>query len=139
MIEEETSSSEQDDDNTEIKVSRVGYIEMKRTSKKVTSKVSFKAVHCVLIGGSFYWYKNAKAVDVLGSCDLRDVNIENNLRIGNKDCFVLKGGDDVELFVGHITSETSRDQWVALFSANKELEPHPPLERDEVKIKKIIL
>jgi len=131
MIDEDTSSAE----IQEIKVSRVGYIEM----KKLGSKKGWKVMHCVLIGGSFYWYKTAKASEPLGGCDLRDCEIENNVKVGNKDCFTFKStADESELFVGHITSETNRDSWVQSLNENREnYEPQPSPAREEIKTKKV--
>jgi hypothetical protein len=129
MINEDTSSSEQEEI---IKIKRVGYIEMKRTKNK---KVTWKAVHCVLYGGSFFWYKDAKEVDPLGYSDLKNMEIENNVKVGNKDCFVIKDGDDSQ-FTGVISSETSRDAWVSDLVDAKTKDPNPPPSRDFIKNKK---
>jgi len=48
VIDEDTDSEEEGD----VKVTRVGYVEMKAAK-------SWKAVYCVLIGGSMYWSKSS--------------------------------------------------------------------------------
>jgi len=129
MIEEETSSSEEQKD---VKISRVGYIKMKRPGGK-----KWKATHCVLIGGSFYWYKTANSVDPIGGCDLNVCKIENNVTVGDKVCFSISNSEDNgELFVGYLTSETARESWVNSLEKNKELSPHPYPVREEGKTKK---
>jgi hypothetical protein len=47
VLEDESSSEEE-----AVKITRVGYVEMK-------SKKEWKAVYCVLIGGSLYWSKSS--------------------------------------------------------------------------------
>jgi len=128
MIEEDTTSEEE---QQQIKISRVGYIEMKKVKK--SKKISFQAVHCLLIGGSFYWYKDAKSTEPLGGCALRESTIENNVKVGNKDCFILKKDDDTEIFTGNLTSETNRDAWVQAFNDAKNKDPHEQPTRDEIK------
>jgi len=52
MIDDDTNS-EDDDVQQEQKITRVGYMDMRKTSKRGNKK-SWKAVHCLLIGGSFF-------------------------------------------------------------------------------------
>jgi len=130
MIDDDTTSSEE---QTEVKITRVGYIEMKKPGGKKGWKVS----HCVLIGGSFYWYKTANSVSPIGGCDLKECKIDSDVKVGNKDCFsICSGEDNGELFVGYLTSETARESWVNSLSTNKDFDPHPFPEREEVKTKK---
>jgi len=90
-----------------------------------------------LIGGSFYWYKTANSQEPIGGCDLRDCRIDNNVKVGNKDCFsILSGDDEGELFVGYLTSETTRDSWVEILNVHKEMDPESFPEREDVKSKK---
>jgi len=133
MLNEDTSSSEQEEEP--IKIKRVGYIEMRKDSKN--KKTKWKAVHCVLYGGSFFWYKNAKNVDPLSNCDLKHMDIENNIKVGNKDCFVIRNSEGVDVFAGFLgSSETNREAWVQDLLDAKQKEPNPPPSRDFVKVKK---
>jgi len=128
-IDEETTSEEEE---TEVKITRVGYIEMKKTGGKKGWKVS----HCVLIGGSFYWYKNAKAVQPIDGCDLSQCNV-GEMKVEKKDCFsITSKEDDSELFVGYLTSETTRESWINSLNSNKDKDPSPFPVREEVKVKK---
>jgi len=49
---EATIDDDSDSEEGDIKVTRVGYVEMKAAK-------SWKAVYCVLIGGSLYWSKSS--------------------------------------------------------------------------------
>jgi len=132
MIEEDTSSSEQEKEN---KITRVGYIEMKKLKKK-TGTSSWKAVHCVLVGGSFYWYKNAKDAVPMSGCDLKDVDILPSENYLDRDCFVLRDKDANDLFIGFITSQSNKEAWVRFFTEGREKEPKPYVERTTVLTKK---
>jgi len=61
-LEEESSSEEEGT----AKVTRVGYVEMKIKKKE------WSAVYCVVIGGSFYFYKNSTDTEPKGSIQLAD-------------------------------------------------------------------
>jgi len=63
-LEAESSSEEE-----EVKVSRVGYVEMRLKKKE------WKAVYCVVIGGSFYYYKSSTDTEPKGSVDLNGLKI----------------------------------------------------------------
>jgi len=128
MIEEDTDSD--DDQQDDQKITRVGYVEMKKTSK--SKKVTWKVVHCVLVSGSFYWYKDAKELEPLGGCDLQNSEIDGRVSVGNKECFGLKTGDDFS-FVGYLSSETNRESWVRILEEGKTKGSVPPPARDEVK------
>jgi len=85
----------------------------------------------------FFWYKNAKNVDPLSNCDLKHMDIENNIKVGNKDCFVIRNSEGVDVFAGFLgSSETNREAWVQDLLDAKQKEPNPPPSRDFVKVKK---
>eukprot|EP01121_Diplochlamys_sp_Union-15-3_P000234 TRINITY_DN10234_c0_g3_i1.p1 TRINITY_DN10234_c0_g3~~TRINITY_DN10234_c0_g3_i1.p1 ORF type:complete len:116 (-),score=26.73 TRINITY_DN10234_c0_g3_i1:2-349(-) len=54
---DEFSNSEEEEGQEEktVKIARVGYFQVKIRDNK------WKPHYCVLIGGSFYWYKNSQA------------------------------------------------------------------------------
>jgi len=136
MIEDDTDSDD-DQQEQDQKITRVGYIEMKKISK--SKKVTWKAVHCVLVGGSFYWYKDAKELIPLGACDLQTADIDGHVTVGSKDCFGLVNGGDY-VFTGYLSSETNRESWVLLLQEGKGKNPVPPPSRDEgKKLKKMLL
>jgi len=83
----------------------------------------------------FFWYKDAKEVDPLGQCHLRDVEIENNVKVGNRDCFVIRDSEG-DKFTGSLTSETNRESWVQSLSDANAKEPTEPPSRTLEKKKK---
>jgi len=93
-------------------------------------------VYSLLIGGSFYWFKNEKNADTpLGGVDLVDAEISESTS-GGKNCFVLTVGGD-EAFVGHVTSSSALRDWIDILGNNKvNCAPEPCPERDVLKKKK---
>eukprot|EP01129_Flabellula_baltica_P017588 TRINITY_DN9792_c0_g1_i1.p1 TRINITY_DN9792_c0_g1~~TRINITY_DN9792_c0_g1_i1.p1 ORF type:complete len:320 (-),score=90.58 TRINITY_DN9792_c0_g1_i1:46-1005(-) len=129
--EDEYSYSISEDDIQDITtISRVGYIQMKGKKHK------FKAVYAILIGGSFYWFKNEKnSTEALGGIDLKDVEIGSE-KIGNKNCFTLSNSDGI-IFTGHVTSSTNLGTWTDVLRSNKEhCHPEPCPDREVMKKKK---
>jgi len=61
-------SSSEEEENT-INVTRVGYIEVQKEKKK------WIAMYCVLIGGSFYHYKNSFDAEPKGNITLKEVKV----------------------------------------------------------------
>lgn len=125
VLEEESSEEEED-----VKVTRVGYVEQKTKA--------WKAVYCVLIGGSFYWSKSSTVRLPLGNChrdrpsprgfprnrfSLRqDPDPKGAIDLkGKKLAFDVKGlkkehvfaiqDKGENLFVGGLSSENELNQW----------------------------
>jgi len=110
-IELEADSS---DDEEDVKVTRVGYVEMK-------TKKTWRAVYCVLIGGTFYFYKNNSSSDPepKGKVELADLDLETPAKGEKKDyTFFWKKGDEI-IFIGACSSEPELDQWTKVFKENK--------------------
>jgi len=85
----------------------------------------------------FYWYKNARTSEPIGGCDLKESKIDSSTKVGTKECFsILSSQDDGELFVGYLTSESTREGWVDILTKGQEQDPHPFPAREEVKSKK---
>jgi len=90
---------------------------------------------CCLRWFFFFWYKDAKDVEPLSSCNLRDVDLENNVKVGSRDCFVIRE-EGVDKFTGSLTSETHRESWVQSITEAKTKEPTEPPSRTVEKKKK---
>jgi len=133
MIEDDTTEEEIED-----KITRVGYIEMKKQHSKKGK--NFKPVHCIIIGGSFYWYKTPKHIEPISGCDLNQVEIINNVTVNDRDCFSLQDSDGNDIFTGYFTSETSRGKWVGDLTEakNKDPKPYPVREKSKNKKKNIL-
>jgi len=116
---EEESSSE---DEETIKVTRVGYIEVRQKKK------DWKANYCVLIGGSFYLYKSATDADPKGSIDLNGLKIVSPFEIKGekrKFTFAIQKGDE-QMFVGACSGETELKAWTAFLNGNLDKEKCEP-------------
>jgi len=107
---------------------------MTTTTKK--GGKAFKPVHCIIIGGSFYWYKTPKDVEPIAGCDLNGINIVNNVGFDDKDCFAIRDADNKDIFVGYLTSESSRGKWVEALIAGQAKDPKPFPVREKSKNKK---
>jgi len=134
MIDEDSEDS--NEGNGQDKISRVGYIEMKKKQSKSKKGKMFKPVHCIVIGGSFYWYKSPKDVEPIAGCDLGSTEIVNDVRDNDRDCFAVRDSDGNDLFLGYLTSETSRGKWVDDLNEAKALDPKPFPVREKTKTKK---
>jgi hypothetical protein len=99
VLEDESSSEEE-----AVKVTRVGYVEMK-------SKKEWKAVYCVLIGGSLYWSKSSTDPEPKGSIDLKAKKLEFNIKGLKKDFAFSVAEDKNELFVGACSNEAELNSW----------------------------
>jgi len=99
VLEEESSSEEED-----VKVTRVGYVEMK-------AKKEWKAVYCVLIGGSLYWSKSSTDPEPKGSIDLKGKKLEFHLKGLKKDFAFSVTEEKSELFIGACSNEAELTSW----------------------------
>jgi len=105
-LEEESSSEEEGT----AKVSRVGYIEMRIKKKE------WKAVYCVVIGGSFYYYKSSTDNEPKGSIDLAGNQIVTNVDLkGDKKkfTFAIQNAAVEPIFVGSCPGEPELRAWKA--------------------------
>jgi len=116
-IEEEESSSEEE---AGVKVTRVGYIEVQREKKK------WVAMYCVLVGGSFFYYKNAADSEPKGSVTLKEVKVVSPVADDKKkSTFSFVKGDET-VFVGACSTDKELEQWLASAKTNSALEPTDP-------------
>jgi len=76
-------------------------------------KKEWKAFYCVVIGGSFYYYKSSVDTEPKGSIDLRGLQIVSPLEIkGEKKKFVFAIQKDAEqLFVGSCSGDPELKSW----------------------------
>lgn len=102
----------------------------------MNKKKKFKAVYALLIGGSFYWFKNEKnATTPLGGVELNQAAVSES-SVSGKNCFVMTV-EDVEVFVGHVASSTALKDWIDILNHNKDnCAPEPCPEREVTKKKK---
>jgi len=116
-LEEESSSEEEGT----AKVSRVSYISMKIKKKE------WKAVYCLIIGGSFYYYKNSTDAEPKGTIHLSEHKIISPaLDTKKKWTFALqKGNEQPALFVGSCSAESELKAWISA------LEKALPLEKSD--------
>eukprot|EP01126_Amoeba_proteus_P011662 TRINITY_DN1474_c0_g1_i1.p1 TRINITY_DN1474_c0_g1~~TRINITY_DN1474_c0_g1_i1.p1 ORF type:complete len:305 (-),score=72.94 TRINITY_DN1474_c0_g1_i1:69-983(-) len=96
-----------------------GYIEMK--------KKGLHAVFCVLVEGSFYYYKTATDPAPKGGIDLQGCTFsEIGKDAKKKDAklsFVIKDKDGKELFVGAVGTQSDLESWKKEIEAAFEKEP----------------
>eukprot|EP01124_Arcella_intermedia_P017838 TRINITY_DN24815_c0_g1_i1.p1 TRINITY_DN24815_c0_g1~~TRINITY_DN24815_c0_g1_i1.p1 ORF type:complete len:355 (+),score=99.62 TRINITY_DN24815_c0_g1_i1:77-1141(+) len=109
-LDEESSSEEEG----VVKVSRVGYVEMRLKKKE------WKAVYCVVIGGSFYYYKSSTDTDPKGHIDLAGHHIVSPLEIKGekkKHTFSIQAADNAStagensLFIGSCGADVELKSW----------------------------
>jgi len=117
-LEEESSSEEEGT----VKVSRVGYISMKIKKKE------WKAVYCVIIGGSFYYYKSSTDAEPKGSIHLADHKIITPAPDTKKKyTFALqKGNEPPLLFIGSCSADSDLKSWIAVLENSFSLEKSEP-------------
>jgi len=133
-LDEETSSEEEGT----AKVGRVGYIEMKQNKE-------WKAVYCVVIGGSFYYYKSSTDTDPKGHIELSGHQIIGPLQQKGKKkkySFAITPDGKVESaqFEGRCAGEPELNSWKkALEEAlAKEKSDPPTLVAQKAKKKGIV-
>jgi len=103
-LENESSSEEE-----ELKITRVGYVHVKQ-------KKSWKPAYCLLIGGTFYYYKNSKDPDTKVKVELADAKVIHPVKGEKKQySFSLFKGEEA-LFIGACTGEPELDQWVRVLN-----------------------
>eukprot|EP01125_Pyxidicula_operculata_P005816 TRINITY_DN2030_c0_g1_i1.p2 TRINITY_DN2030_c0_g1~~TRINITY_DN2030_c0_g1_i1.p2 ORF type:complete len:346 (-),score=105.66 TRINITY_DN2030_c0_g1_i1:2005-2997(-) len=123
----EAESSEEEDE--EVKVTRVGYIEKK-------TKKNWKAYSCLLIGGSFYYYKKPGDAEAKGNVDLQDMAIETPAKGEKKEySFSILKGEEI-VFVGACSSEPEFDQWTKELKEACKKSPTPAPSQSGTKSKK---
>jgi len=91
-------------EDEEITFTKKGYIEMK--------KKKWKAVYCVLFGGTFYYYKNVNDLsEPKGKIDLEGTTVVSPAKNEKKkNTFAIQRGEEL-LFVGS-TGAGETEQWV---------------------------
>eukprot|EP01123_Difflugia_compressa_P009165 TRINITY_DN294_c0_g1_i6.p1 TRINITY_DN294_c0_g1~~TRINITY_DN294_c0_g1_i6.p1 ORF type:complete len:351 (-),score=91.84 TRINITY_DN294_c0_g1_i6:294-1346(-) len=130
-IEQELEEESSEDEET-VKVSRVGYINC-RLKKK-----DWKAVYCVLIGGSFYYYKSSSDQQPKGTIDLSAHKVvvhPSDAKDKRKFVFSVQKGDE-QMFVGSCANEQELNSWTTAITANLEKEKAEPPTATAQKAKK---
>jgi len=103
------SSTEQEaydssEEEGEVNITKSGHIEMRQ--KKI-----WKAVYCVLFGGSFYYYKNANDPEPKGRIDLEGLTVVTPVKNEKKKhSFALQKGEEL-FFVGACSGSPELEQW----------------------------
>jgi len=118
--EAEVESSEEEEDEG-VKVTRVGSIE-------VQGKKKWTAMYCVLIGGSFYWYKNAADSEPKGKVTLKEVEVVSpvpDVDDKKKSTFALMKGKEA-LLIANCGNAYDLGEWVKAIKGNLTLESAPP-------------
>jgi hypothetical protein len=115
-----TNDSEKDGSGERLE-SIKGYLEMRTT-------LSWQIVFCILIEGSFYWFKNATDDQPLGCTHLKDVKIiEQTSKEKKPHCFTLEKDNNV-IFTGALKSANKLKKWTRfLLSAENLPEAQPPI------------
>jgi len=115
---EEDSSSEEEGT---AKVSRVGYVSMKFKKKE------WKAVYCLLIGGSFYYYKSSTDTEPKGSIHLAEHKIISPAPDTKKKfTFVIQKDSEAPLFIGSCSAEADLKAWSVALEKSLSLEKSDP-------------
>lgn len=101
--EEETYDSSEEE---EITFTKKGYIEMKK-------KKNWKAVYCVLFGGTFYYYRSVNETsEPKGKIDLEGTTVASPAKNEKKkNSFTIQRGEEL-LFVGSCSGAGETEQWV---------------------------
>jgi len=116
-LEELDDSSEEEED---VKLaSKVGYVEMK-------NKKTWRAVYCIIVGSTLYYYKNAGEPTFKGKVELADLRLDIPARGEKKNySFVLLKGEE-SVFVGACSSDPELDQWTKAFKESTTKAPAGP-------------
>jgi len=120
QLEEESSEEE------ETKVTRVGYLTMRQ------SKKDWKPVYVLLIGGSFYVYKNSCDSDYKLWFDLSGHQIVSPVeqKKGKKKYTFSLVKDNQPVFLANCANETELNNWVVcLRDAVQKERSEPPITR----------
>jgi len=119
--EEEEAEAESSEEEG-VKVSRVGPLE-------VYLKKKWLPMYCILVGGSFYYYKSAADNDYKGNITLKEVTIQspaNDVDDKKKGvAFSLLKGDEVVL-TASCSRPTDLTDWTNAIKQNLTLEPAEP-------------
>jgi len=80
-------------------------------------------MYCVLIGGSFYYYKNSSDPEPKGKVDLKGTSIVNPAKNEKKkNSWSINKGEEI-LFAGSCSSDPELINWTKCISENLNLEP----------------
>jgi len=102
-------------------VSRVGYVSMKFKKKE------WKAVYCLLIGGSFYYYKSSTDTEPKGSIHLAEHKIISPAPDTKKKfTFVIQKDSEAPLFIGSCSAEADLKAWSVALEKSLSLEKSDP-------------
>jgi len=102
-----------------------GYIEMK--------KGDWQAVFCVLVEGTFFFYKTATDPDPKGSFDLKDYNLvfDQEAKSKKKNTFSINN-DKKCVFEGSLSTAEDLAAWKAVFEAAKSKPPTTAPDRSAI-------
>mmetsp|Transcript_29357 Transcript_29357/g.32621 ORF Transcript_29357/g.32621 Transcript_29357/m.32621 type:complete len:339 (+) Transcript_29357:256-1272(+) len=113
---DEISNSESEGEG-EVKLAHVGYIQVKAKGK-------FKAHYCVLIGGTFYWFKNNLDQTPAGKVELAAAKIDS--KSDDKHPFTLTLSTSEGAFEGACSAPGDLETWLKMLKENSSLPPAEP-------------
>jgi len=114
-LEEESTEEEE-----LTKVTRVGYISMKQKKK------DWKAFYCLIIGGSFYYYKNSTDPEPKGSIHLAEHKIISPAPDSKKKYTFIIQKANMPLFIGACSAEPELKAWIISLEKSLTLEKSDP-------------
>eukprot|EP01130_Rhizamoeba_saxonica_P005459 TRINITY_DN2184_c0_g1_i1.p1 TRINITY_DN2184_c0_g1~~TRINITY_DN2184_c0_g1_i1.p1 ORF type:complete len:334 (+),score=90.03 TRINITY_DN2184_c0_g1_i1:378-1379(+) len=125
-----STSSEEDLEEVGVAKSQVIYFSKKNGKK-------WEPCYCLIIGSSFYWYKDTSSSIPKGSAEISNaVTTFERIEFPKRpNCFVLKE-DDEAIFYGSTDSAADLDDWIGLFETSRDLTPIDPPDRSISKRKK---
>jgi len=103
-----------------------GYFKIKGKSGK------WKTYHCVLVGGSLYWYKTAQNVEPEGHIHLKGAKIRKGEGAPDQK-WALEIVNDATTFSLILSSQVELDQWMEGLKKGTKLEQAPPPEKEKTK------
>jgi len=116
-VEAELEESTEEEELT--KVTRVGYISMKQ-------KKDWKAFYCLVIGGSFYYYKNSTDPEPKGAIHLAEHKIVSPAPDSKKKyTFIIQKANN-PLFIGACSAEPELKSWLIALEKSLTLDKSDP-------------
>eukprot|EP01120_Amphizonella_sp_Union-15-10_P004837 TRINITY_DN1559_c0_g1_i3.p1 TRINITY_DN1559_c0_g1~~TRINITY_DN1559_c0_g1_i3.p1 ORF type:complete len:374 (+),score=129.04 TRINITY_DN1559_c0_g1_i3:90-1211(+) len=122
---EELSDSDSDDE--EKKISRVGYLEIKKKDR-------WKPYYCCLVGGSFFYYRTSQGVEPQGTVHLKGSLVKKLEPSGDpKKKWVLEIKTEETILHAAVGASQELDAWVDSLKSNLKLEQSQPPTKEKTK------
>eukprot|EP00732_Lithocolla_globosa_P005502 Lithocolla_globosa_v1_NODE_5730_length_1194_cov_24.330992.p1 type:complete len:345 gc:universal NODE_5730_length_1194_cov_24.330992:1121-87(-) len=115
------------DTEEEVEVNKSGILEYGKPADKKRNALWF-----ILLGSTLYGYKTSTHVEPKTTIQLAGTKIEETDKQA-KAAFLIKDGEDKELYVFIAGSGTDRAEWVTKLSAATAAAPQPPPEKSRSK------